>query len=74
MKDVALFPDFKVKFYPQKNYFIRFKKMPLNMVKSAFYFSLSRYLNFVLTFCSYRQNGLIRKIRLISKFMTSQPN
>ena len=28
---------------------------------------------YVLTFCSSRKNGLIRKIRLISKFMTSQP-
>ena len=28
---------------------------------------------FIMTFWSYRKNGLIRKIRLISKFMTSQP-
>ena len=27
-----------------------------------------------MTFSSYRKNGLIRKIRLISKFMTSQPD
>ena len=28
---------------------------------------------FILTFWSHRKNGLIRNIRLISKFMTSQP-
>ena len=28
---------------------------------------------FVLTFWACRKNGLIRKIKLISKFMTSQP-
>ena len=27
---------------------------------------------FIMTFCLCRKNGLIRKIRLISKFMTSQ--
>ena len=36
--------------------------------------SLSQDINvFVMTFCSCRKNGSIRKIRLISKFMTSQP-
>ena len=35
--------------------------------------SFSRYLIFFLTFWSGRKNGLIRKIRLISKLMTSQP-
>ena len=35
-------------------------------------FSFSRYLSFYLDFLVIYQNGLIRKIRLISKFMTSQ--
>ena len=36
-------------------------------------FSFSRYLSFCLIFLVLKQNGLISKIRLISKFMTSQP-
>ena len=36
-------------------------------------FSLSRYLRFCLNFFAMPQNGLIRKIRLISNFITSQP-
>ena len=37
-------------------------------------FSFSRYLTFVLTLCSCRKNGLIRKIGLISKLnLSSQP-
>ena len=38
-------------------------------------FSFSRYLSFCLEFLSsvMQQNGLIRKIRLFAKFMTSQP-
>ena len=48
------------------------------MMKNAFYFTLrnfffSRYLNFCLDFLLMWKNGLIRKIRLISKFVTSQP-
>ena len=50
----------------------------LKMMKNAFYFTLKAF--FVLkmfTFLSWllviQKNGLIRKIRLISKFMTSQP-
>ena len=35
-------------------------------------FSFSKYLNFFLDFSVMYKNGLIRKIRLISKFMTSQ--
>ena len=48
-------------------------------MKSDFYFTLqklfsfSRYLNFCLDFLVTYKNGLIRKLRLISKFMTSQP-
>ena len=36
-------------------------------------FSFSRYLNFCLEFLVMYQRGLIRKITLISNFMTSQP-
>ena len=36
-------------------------------------FPFSRYLSFCLDFLVMYQNGLIKKIRLISKFMTSQP-
>ena len=36
-------------------------------------FLFSRYLNFCLDFLIMSKNALIRKIRLISKFMTSQP-
>ena len=46
-------------------------------MKNVFYFisnlfSFSRYLNFCLDFLVIYQNGLIKKIRLISKFLTSQ--
>ena len=48
------------------------------MMKIAFYFILkvflfSRYLNFCLNFSVIEKNGLVGKIRLISKFKTSQP-
>ena len=51
---------------------------PFKMMKNAFYFTskvfyYSRYLSFCLDFLVMQQNGLIRKIRLISNFMTSQP-
>ena len=52
---------------------------PLEMMKNAVYFTLKAlfvlkiFKIFVLTFWSCGKNGLIRKIRLISKFMTSQP-
>ena len=36
-------------------------------------FSFSRYLSFCLAFFVMYQNGLIKKIRVISGFMTSQP-
>ena len=35
-------------------------------------FSFSRYLNFYLVFLVMYKNGLIRKMKLLSKFMTSQ--
>ena len=37
------------------------------------FFSFSRYLNFFLGFLACRKDGLMRKLSLISKFMTSQP-
>ena len=46
------------------------------MKKNAFYFILKALFaikSFALTFWSCKKNGLIRKMRLISKFMTSQP-
>ena len=51
---------------------------PSKMMKNAFYFILkvllfSRYFVFVTTFLSCRRNSLIRKIRLTSKLLTSQP-
>ena len=51
---------------------------PLKMIKNAFYFTLKALLvlmifKFWLEFSVMSKNGLIRKIRLISKFMTSQP-
>ena len=36
-------------------------------------FLFSRYLNFCLDFLVMQQNGLLRKIRLVSTFTTSQP-
>ena len=58
--------------------FISFNESPLKMMKNVFYFtsktlSILKYLSFFLDFLVFYQNGLIRKIRLISKFMTSQP-
>ena len=41
--------------------------------KYVIFFSFWRYLNFYLDFLVMQKNGLIRKISLISKFMTSQP-
>ena len=48
-------------------------------MENAFYFILKAlfileiFQFFVTTFWSCRENGLIRKVRLTSKFMTSQP-
>ena len=62
----------------KKKLFVCFNDSPSKMMKNAFYlilkalFILKRYLNFVLTFWASRNNGLIRKIRLISELMTSQ--
>ena len=58
---------------------ICFIESPLKFMKNASYFilntiSFSRYLSFCHTFFGHiEKNSLIRKIGLISKFMTSQP-
>ena len=64
---------------PSKKFcFIYYNERPLKMMKNAFYFILKAlfflkiFKVFVLTFWSCRKNGLIRKKRLISKFMASQ--
>ena len=77
---VYFFPWFKVGLSPSKKIcVICFIEIPLKMMKNAFYFILKALLVlkifqvFVLTFWSCRENVLIRRIRLTSKFMTSQP-
>ena len=66
--------------YLPKNFVICFIESPLKMIKNAFYFILKAPFVFnILKFLSYlnfwscRKNGLIEKIFLTSKFMTSQP-
>ena len=49
------------------------------MMKNAFYFALKalfvlKIFNFFLIFWSCRKNGLIRNIKLFSKFVTSKPD
>ena len=62
----------------KKKFFVCFNDSPSKMMKNGFYLILKalfipkRYLNFVLTFWESTNNGLIRKIRLISELMTSQ--
>ena len=51
---------------------------PLKMMTNAFYFTLKtlfvlKTFRFCLDFLVMYKNGLVRKIRLISKFMMSQP-
>ena len=77
---VYFFPWFKVGLSPSKKICVTcFIEIPLKMMKNAFYFILKALLVlkifqvFVLTFWSCRENVLIRRIRLTSKFMTSQP-
>ena len=64
---------FKVWLSPsKKNCVICLIESPLKMMKNAFYFILKG-LSVLKTFRSCRKNGLIRKIRLTSKLMMSQP-
>ena len=64
---------------PEKTCVICLIESPLEMMKNAFYFILKALfcpqdiLVFVTTFWSSRKNGLIKKIRLTSKLMTSPP-
>ena len=54
-------------------------KSPLKIIKNGFFIShqklsfFSRYLSFCFDFLVMHQNDLIKKIRLISNFMTLQP-
>ena len=69
----------KVGLWPSKKFLvICLIEIPLKVMKNAFYFILKAL--FVLKISSFchgvlviKKNGLIRKIRLILKFMTSQP-
>ena len=57
---------------PKKlSYLLHWK--PFKMMKNAFHFILKALFIFIMTFRWSGKNGLIRKWRLISKFMTSQP-
>ena len=63
----------------QKNCFTCCSESLFIMMKNTFLFHLKSSFGsegmqfFVLTFWSYGKNGFIRNIRLVSKFMTSQP-
>ena len=63
----------------KKNYFYLLQWKPFKNNEKRFLFHLKSSFHsqdiwiFVLTFWSCRGNGLIRKIRLISKFLTQQP-
>ena len=62
----------------KKNVLICLIESPLKIMKNAKFHLKSSFCSqdiyiFVKTFWSCRKNGLIRKIRLTSKFMTSQP-
>ena len=63
---------------PKKYCFISFNESALKIVKSVFYFILKapfvlQIFTFLFCFWPCGKNDLIRKIRLIFKFMTSQP-
>ena len=65
--------QFKVGLSPSKKVvLICFNESHLKMMKNAFLVYVKRYLNFSPDFLVIEKNGLIRKLRLISKFMTSQ--
>ena len=62
-------PPWKILFY--------FNESSLKIIKNAFYITLKAIFGlkiFVLVFWSCRKNSLIRKMRLISKFITLQPD
>ena len=63
--------------HSKKICFICLNERSLKMIKNAFYFilkalSILKIFKFCLDFLVMKENGSIRKIRLISKFMTSQ--
>ena len=64
--------------FPKKLFYL-FQWKPFKNDEKCFlipleiFFSFSRYLNFSFDFLAMFKNGLIRKIRLISRFMMSQP-
>ena len=66
--------------FPKKIGFISFNESHLKMIKDAFYFIFNALFVFkIFKFVSWlfgyvEKNGVIRKIRLISKFMGSQPS
>ena len=76
--DVSLLRSLKVGPRPSiKAGFFCFNETSWKMVRNAFYFTLKvlsffRFSIFFLTFLAMQENGLIRKIRLISKLMASQ--
>ena len=62
-----------------KYFKVEFSSSEKKMMKNAFYFILKglfvlKTLKFLSWFFAHVEKGLIRKIRLISKFMTSQPD
>ena len=65
--------------FPPKKCFICFNDSLSKMMKNTFYFILKAFFVLktftllVLTFLACRKNSLIKKVQLISKFMTSQP-
>ena len=70
---VSALNQFKVGLSPsKKNCVICSIKSPPKMMKNVFFRSQDIYV-FLVTFWSCIKNGLIRKIRLTSKFMMSQP-
>ena len=77
-KDKIL-PSLKLGSHFPKNLFYLLEWKPFKVHEKCFLLHLKSsfrsqdILVFALTFCSCRKNGLIKKIRIISKFMTSQP-
>ena len=72
---------FPIKFglSPPNKLFYLLQQKPFKNDETYFLFHLESFFRsqgiyiFVLTFWPCRKNGLIRKIKLVSKFMTSQP-
>ena len=60
--------------FPKEVCIICLIENPLKVIKNAFYFILKAlFVLKIFKFSSRRKNGLIRKIGLTSKFMTSRP-